>query len=118
MRVVARGDIIFANLGPSAETAIDDAHVRPALIVSSDAVNEAMSSVLVCPLIEATEEKKSRVGATYLAREDSGLGVNCLVLSFQVWNLEKNRIVRRITSLPRRHLEAVDEGLKAAFDLD
>lgn len=61
---------------------------------------------------------RSRVGATFLPQDKIGLDSDFLALSLQIRTISKERIVKRVSSLPRSYMSQIKESLKAVLDLD
>ncbi|MFQ5863896.1 MAG: type II toxin-antitoxin system PemK/MazF family toxin [bacterium] len=111
------GDIVLVGLGDEPDP---DNHLmaRPALIVSADAINEHLQTLIVCPLIEAKQVTQSRTGATFIPREVAGLKEHNLVLSLHIKTIPEKRILKRISSLPSSYLLQVKESIQAVLDLE
>ena len=113
MNIYSRGDVILLNLSG------DNKQVNcPALVISSDTLNSNLETIITCPIIEANGVQESRIGATFVPSDVIGLGKNCIILAFQIRSISKTRIVRRVGSLPESYLEEVQEGIKAALDIE
>ena len=110
-----QGDIVTIRLGGPGN---EPEAVRKAVIVSADVINENLQTVIVCPLIAAKEIKTSRIGATFLPKEETGLDLNSLILSLQIRTVAKETIVQKIGSLPHEYHAQVKESLQAVLELD
>jgi len=119
MRSYKHGDIILVQLEP-AETRATSAGTRSghAVIISGDIINENLQSVIVCPLIDAELVTKSRIGATFVPKADVGLACNSLVFSLQIKTVPKDRILKRISSLPAAYIQQLKESLQTVLELD
>jgi mRNA-degrading endonuclease toxin of MazEF toxin-antitoxin module len=107
------GDIVSVRLD---ETGGGEA--RYALVISADILNDNLSTVIVCPLIEAKGVAQSRAGATFIPVNEIGLDFDSLVLSLQIKTINKERIIRRISSLPAHYEDEIRESLQAVLSLD
>jgi mRNA-degrading endonuclease toxin of MazEF toxin-antitoxin module len=118
MSVVCKyGDIIAVNLSGGL-FADHSRFVRYAVVVSADIINENLPTVIVCPLVEADEVRESRIGATYIPKQDTGLELDCLVLSLQVKTVSREHIVKRIGTLPANYQAQLKESLQAVLELE
>lgn len=111
------GDIVSVKLEAFPNTQ-EDVLTRYALIISADIINENLQTVIVCPLIEAKKLSKSRIGATYLPKEEIGLETDCLVFSLQIKTISKDRIVKRVGALPESYKIQIKESLQAVLDIE
>lgn len=116
MNLFSRGDVILVNLSNDTSNPKSEM-ISPAVVVSSDTLNANLDTLIVCPVIDANGISESRIGATLVPEDVIGLGKNCLVLSFQIRSIIKNRIIRRVGSLPDAYLKQVQEGVSAALEL-
>ncbi|KAA3610991.1 MAG: type II toxin-antitoxin system PemK/MazF family toxin [Calditrichaeota bacterium] len=118
MNLYSRGDVILVGLNSDVSPKAANPIVRPAVVVSSDTLNSNLNTIIVCPIIEANGVSESRIGATFVHSDIMGLGKNCIVLSFQIRSIDKNRVTRRVGSLPEIYLKQVQEGLIAALEIE
>ncbi len=117
MNLFSRGDVVLVDLGINAPDTGKQL-ISPALVVSSDTLNSNLNTLIVCPIIDANGITESRIGATFVSQDVIGLGKNCHILSFQIRSINKNRIIRRVGSLPEPYLQRVREGLGAALEIE
>lgn len=117
MSAVKCGDIVSVRLAQVSGNSADEV-IRHAVVVSADIVNENLKTVLACPLVAAKSISRSRVGATFLPQDKIGLDSDFLALSLQIRTISKERIVKRVSSLPRSYMSQIKESLKAVLDLD
>ncbi len=87
-----RYTIYFADLNPSAGSEISK--VRPVVIISQDAMNQYLDTVVVCPLTSTLHPKwRSRLQITCAAQE-AEIAVD------QIRTISKKRLRQRIDQLP------------------
>lgn len=111
------GDIIL--VGPEPVSGSEKrGKAKLAVIVSADAINENLQTVIICPIIKANQVSTSRIGATFIPQEIGNLGNNSLILSFQINTISKERILKRIDSLPASFMLQVKESLQAVLNMD
>ncbi|MFQ5651589.1 MAG: type II toxin-antitoxin system PemK/MazF family toxin [bacterium] len=117
MIAIKYGDIVTVSIGPN--SAIESgATVCYAVIISDDIVNEHLKSVIVCPVIEAKQLLESRIGATFIPKEKSGMVFDGVVLSLQIKTISKDKILERVGSIPAPYTRQLKESLKAVLALD
>lgn len=91
--------------------------IRYAVIISGDIINKNLETVIVCPLIESETVSESRIGATFIPREVTGLEVNRVVFSPQIKTVSKNQIQRTVSALPPVYIHQIKESLKVVLDI-
>lgn len=117
MNHLKHGDIVLIQLNQNIAVKPEESE-RLALVISANAINDNLPTVIICPLIEAKNVSESRIGATYVPKEIGGLSEDRIVLSFQIQTISKERIVKRISSLPSPFMRQVKESLQTALNLD
>jgi mRNA interferase MazF len=113
-----RGDVFWADLVPRSGS--EQTGRRPVAVLSHDAFNEtpAWRSIIVVPI--STSSALGRRGPTVieLAAGNAGLRRTSFAVCHQVTTLDRSKLVQRIGTLPPGVLREVEEGLKAALDLE
>lgn len=90
-----RYEIYFANLNPTMGSEISK--VRPVVIVSQDAMNQHLETVVVCPLTSKLHPKwRSRLQVT-CAGKTAEIAVD------QIRAISKKRLEDKIDQLPASH---------------
>ena len=89
-----------------------------AVIISAEVINKNLQTVLVCPLIEAKTVSESRIGATFVPKDEIDLDLNCVILSLQIKTISKKRIQKRISVLPTNYIHQIKDSLKTVLDID
>jgi mRNA interferase MazF len=113
-----RGDIYWADLVPRSGS--EQTGRRPVIVVSHDGFNQTPGwrSIIVIPV--STSSSRGKRGPTVIALPgaSSGLPRTSFAVCHQVTTLDRAKLTRRVGSLPAEPLREVEEGLKAAMDLD
>jgi mRNA-degrading endonuclease toxin of MazEF toxin-antitoxin module len=90
------------------------------ILVSNDGFNLApgWKSVIVVPV--STSAAQGRRGPTVvpIPAETVGLAKSSLAVCHQITTLDRAKLTRRVGVLPSGILSQVDDGVKAALDLD
>jgi mRNA interferase MazF len=113
-----RGEIYWADLVPRSGS--EQTGRRPVILVSHDGFNQTPGwrSIIVVPI--STSSSQGQRGPTVI--EISGGAAGLLKTSFavchQVTTLDRAKMTKRIGALPPALLREVEEGLKAAMDLE
>ncbi len=114
-----RGDIYFANLEPVQGSEANK--IRPVLIVSNDALNEAVDDlkqgvITVVPLTSSVENVRSY--QVFLPAEITGLKQDSKAQVEQVRALAVQRFIPELKgSLSKKYLGQIDHALKLHFSL-
>jgi mRNA interferase MazF len=113
-----RGDVFWADLAP--RTGSEQAGRRPVIVVSHNGFNKTPNwrSIIVVPL--STSDAQSRRGLTVvrLPKGTASLSQARVAVCHQATTLDRSKLSRQIGSIPRDVLIDVEEGLKAALDLE
>jgi mRNA interferase MazF len=104
-----RGDVYWVALDPTVGTEIRK--TRPAVVVSNDSANAFGMRVVVLPV---TSNVSSLFPGEALVRVG---GKPSRVLGDQIRSVDKRRLRRRVGSLSREDLRAVDDALRITLDL-
>lgn len=111
-----RGDVWLINLDPTVGAEIRK--VRPAVIVSSDAVGILPLKVIV-PL---TEWKERYAVAPWMVRVDpapeNGLDKPSAADAFQVRSVSQARFVRRLGSLPEATVREIARAVALVLEIE
>ena len=115
---MTRGEVYWADLSPRSGS--EQTGRRPVIVVSHDGFNQAPGwrSVLAVP-ISATSSG-ARFGPTVVGIPSGVAGMPKIsyALCHQVTTLDRAKLTKRAGALPPEVLKSVEEGLRAALDLD
>jgi mRNA interferase MazF len=105
---MTRGDIYWAKSG------------RPVIVVSHDGFNQAPNwrSVIVVPMSTSKAQARRGLTAVEIPGSASGLARPGMAVCHQVTTLDRSKLTRYAGRLSRELLKAVEEGLRAALDLE
>ncbi|HEV2365734.1 MAG TPA: type II toxin-antitoxin system PemK/MazF family toxin [Caulobacteraceae bacterium] len=101
-----RGEVWLAALDPTRGAEIQK--TRPCAIVSPDELNEALRTVLVCPMTTGGRAAAFRPAVRFR-------GASGLLLPDQVRAVDKSRLVRRLGRLDRPTLRSLLEVMAEMF---
>jgi mRNA interferase MazF len=115
---VKRGDVYWADLVPRSGS--EQAGRRPVVLVSHDGFNQtpAWMSIIVVPISSSALQAKRGPTVVGMPSGAAGLSKPSVAVCHQVTTLDRAKLSKRIGVLPIEILRDVDEGLKAAMDLD
>lgn len=113
-----RGEIYWAEFEPRSGSA--QRGTRPALILSTDALNEipGWRSIVVVPF--STSGAQARRGPTAIAipARDSGLAADSVALCHQLSTLDCAKFKGFIGMIAPAALQQVEDGIRAALDME
>jgi mRNA interferase MazF len=115
---MTRGDVYWADLVPRSGS--EQTGRRPVIVVSHDAFNviPAWMSIVVVPLSTSSSQGKRGPTAVEIPAGSAGLPRTSVALCHQVTTLDRSKLTKRIGALRPNLLREVEEGLKAAMDLE
>jgi mRNA interferase MazF len=115
---VTRGDIYWADLSPRSGS--EQAGRRPVIVVSHDGFNQAPNwrSVIVVPMSTSKTQARRGLTAVEIPGQASGLSRTGIAVCHQVTTLDRSKLTRFVGKLSQEQLRLIDEGLRAALDLE
>jgi mRNA-degrading endonuclease toxin of MazEF toxin-antitoxin module len=113
MKSFKRGDIVLIQLED-----VKQKSARHGVVISTDVINENLQTVIVCPLIEAKQVTTSRIGATLIPKEAIGMEEDRLAFSLQLKTVAKERIQKRVSSVPAKFMQQIKQSIQTVLELD
>jgi mRNA interferase MazF len=115
---VKRGEIYWAELAPRSGS--EQTGRRPVIVVSDDGFNRTPTwrSVIVVPMSTSKAQAKRGPTAVVIPGDASGLSRAAIAVCHQVTTLDRAKLIRYTGMLSRELLRSVEEGLRAALDLE
>ncbi|MBI1961520.1 MAG: type II toxin-antitoxin system PemK/MazF family toxin [Parcubacteria group bacterium] len=107
-----QGDIALANLNPT--RGHEQAGFRPVLIMQANILNKHLSTVIIAP-ITTNLGAQGKLTTYLLAKDASGLDYDSVVLVHQIRALDKQRLEKKIASIPRDEFQKIREKLLFVF---
>jgi mRNA interferase MazF len=115
---VQRGDVVLVDYPYASGTG---AKVRPALVIQNDRDNQRLLNTFVVQITSVTrralEPTQLLIELETPAGRQSGLRQDSVVNCVNLLTLDKDRILRKLGSLPDSELQLVNTSLKAALEL-
>ena len=113
-----RGEVYWADLVPCSGS--EQTGRRPVIVVSHDGFNQTPGwrSIIVVPI--STSSSQARRGPTVIKLPGGTVGLpqTSIAVCHQVTTLDRAKLTKRLGTLPSESLSEVEEGLRAAMDLD
>ncbi len=110
-----RGDIFDARLDPV--EASEQAGIRPVVVVSRDAINDASPVVVVVPCTTLKGERRIYPSQVLLRAPDGGLRADSIALGEQIRAIAKTRLRSRWGTLTPEAMRRLDRALLITLDL-
>ena len=113
-----RGDVYWADLAPRSGS--EQSGRRPVIVVSHDGFNQTSNwrSIIVVPVSTSDAQRHRALTAVWLPKGTASLTQAGVAVCHQVTTLDRSKLSRQIGSLPQDILVDVEQGLKAALDLE
>ena len=113
-----RGEVYWADLVPRSRS--EQTGRRPVILVSHDGFNHAhgWKSIIVVPISSSSSQGQRGPPVIELSEGAAGLAKRSYAVCHQVTTLGREKLSKRIGTLPAESLREVEEGLKASLDLD
>jgi len=113
-----RGEVYWADLVPRSGS--EQTGRRPVILVSHDGFNQTPGwrSVIVVPISTSSLQGKRGPSVVELSGGTAGLPMTSFAVCHQVTTLNSAKLTKRLGILASESLHDVEEGLKAALDLD
>ncbi|HOC42510.1 MAG TPA: type II toxin-antitoxin system PemK/MazF family toxin [Thermoanaerobaculales bacterium] len=110
-----RGEVWWASLPPPSGSG--PGFRRPVLVVQADEFNASNIQTVMVAAITSNRALAAAPGNVLLERKHSRLRKGSVVNVSQIVTIDKRVLTKRVASLPRRVMAAVDAGLKLALHL-
>ena len=110
-----RGEVYWVRLDPTRGS--EQAGIRPAVIVSRDAINRHSPVVVICPLTDASHVKRLYPSDVLIQAPEGGLKVDSVVLTLQVRAVSKDRLGNRLGELEPATVHRINQALKITLDI-
>ena len=115
---VQRGDVVLVDYPYASGTG---AKVRPVLVIQNDRYNQRLLNTIVVQITSVTrralEPTQLLIELATPAGRQSGLRQDSVVNCVNLLTLDKDRILRKLGSLPDSELQLVNNCLKTALEL-
>jgi mRNA interferase MazF len=100
-------EIWLVDLNPV--TGSEQRGVRPAVVVSGNAMNDNLPICIVCPV---SSKVKGYKGCLVLKKDEvNGLETDSEVITFQIRTVSSERLIRRVGIITKEQLQIINNGL-------
>lgn len=113
-----RGEVYWADLVPRSGS--EQTGRRPVIVLSHDGFNQAAGwkSIIVVPISTSSSQGKRGPTVVEVSGGTGGLAKTSYAVCHQVTTLDRAKLTKRLGALPLESLREVEDGLRAAMDLD
>jgi mRNA interferase MazF len=113
-----RGEVHWADLIPRSGS--EQTGRRPVIVISHDGFNQTMGwrSIIVVPMSTSASHVRRGLTVVEVPAGTAGLLKPSFAVCHQITTLDRAKLSKRIGTLPAEVLQEVEQGLKAAMDLD
>jgi mRNA interferase MazF len=111
----ARGEVYLAQLDPIRGS--EQGGERPVVVMSRDAINRNSPVVIVVPLTDRANKKKTYPSHVVLNAGDGGLRIDSIALGEQIRAIAVSRLSKRLGQLSPASVDAIGAALRIALDL-
>ncbi|MDZ4861785.1 MAG: type II toxin-antitoxin system PemK/MazF family toxin [Candidatus Hydrogenedentes bacterium] len=113
--VVRRGDVWWADL--PAPRASEPRFRRPVVILQCDGLNKSGLNTVVVAILTSNLDLVEAMGNVLLERHLTKLPKHSVANISQLFTLDRNYLLQRVTNLPVSAMTKIDVALKLVLDL-
>jgi mRNA interferase MazF len=110
-----RGDVFSARLDPTEGS--EQAGTRPVVVVSRDSINANSPVVVIIPLTDATNVKRTYPSHTYLTKNSGGLKMDSVAKAEQIRAIQISRFIGYYGRLEKDALARIEEAIRITLAL-
>ncbi len=114
MVIVNRGDIFLVNLNPVFGS--EQGGIRPFLIIQNNIGNKKSPLTIVAPVTSKIFTKEFPTNV-FLTKKASGLEKDSTILLNQIKTIDKNRLIKKLSTLDTFNIKRVEEAIKVSLGL-
>jgi mRNA interferase MazF len=113
-----RGEVYWADLIPRSGS--EQTGRRPVVVVSHDGFNQTPGwmSIIIVPISTSSSQAKRGPTVVGLPAGAGGLSKASVAVCHQVTTLDRAKLTKRIGELAEELVMEIEQGLRAAMDLD
>ena len=110
-----RGDVYQTVLNPTVGS--EQSGIRPAIIVSRDAINSSSPVVVIVPLTDRSNKRNLYPSHVEMKMNEAGLTVDSVVLCEQVRAIARTRLRTHLGHVTNHRMSQINAAIKIALDL-
>ena len=110
-----RGEIWWAKLHKPRKS--EPGFKRPILILQTDSFNKSKIKTVICGVITSNIELAKAPGNILIGKRVSHLPKESVINLSQIITIDKSYLIEYVSTLNKKIVEQVNDGLKLVFDL-
>jgi len=110
-----RGDVFSARLDPTEGN--EQAGTRPVVVVSRDSINANSPVVVIVPVTDASNVKRTYPSHAFLPKGSGGLKVDSLAKTEQIRAIQVSRFIGYYGRLDSKALASIEEAIRITLAL-
>ena len=114
MKKIKKGDIYLADMDPAIGS--EQGGVRPVLIIQNNKGNRYSPTTIVACLTSRVHTK-ANLPTHYLLPDDIGLKYPSMVMLEQIFTIDKTRLIKWITCIPKTDMYRIEMQIRRSFDM-
>lgn len=113
-----RGDVFWADLAPRSGS--EQVGRRPVIVLSHDGFNQTPNwrSIIVVPVSTSRAQSQRALTVVPLPKGTASLSQPSVAVCHQITTLDRSKLSAHVGSLPKEVLVEVEQGVKAALDIE
>lgn len=111
----ARGDVFSARLDPTEGS--EQAGTRPVVVVSRDSINANSPVVVIVPVTDASNVKRTYPSHAYLPKNSGGLKADSVAKTEQIRAIQVSRLVGYYGRLDEKAVAQIENAIKITLAL-
>ena len=113
--VIRKGSIYWVDFSPGKGS--EPTGRRPGLVIQNDILNDSNLNTVIMLAITSTLKFGDLPGNVVLRKGEANIPKKCVINVTQIKSVDKQSIKEKIGTLPKKRLEAVDDGLRLVMSL-
>lgn len=114
MKKIKKGDIYLADMDPAKGS--EQGGVRPVLVIQNNKGNKYSPTTIVACLTSRVHTK-ANLPTHYLLPDDIGLKYPSMVMLEQIFTIDKTRLIKYITRIPKPDMYRIELQIRRSFDM-
>jgi len=116
--VVNRSDVYLADLTPRSGS--EQTGRRPVVVISNNGFNQTLNwkSLIVIPVSSSGSQAQRGLTAVLLPKGSGGLTKDSVALCHQITTVDRSKLLQFFGHLSDKIIKELEEGIKAAIDIE
>jgi len=110
-----KGEIWWANL-PDDPYGSEPGKRRPVVIIQNDSFNRSTIKTTICAIITSNMKFAKFPANIELEKSISGLDKTSVINFSQIITIDKSRLIKQVSMLPKNFIKKINESMRFIFD--